>query len=111
MPCPTRINCRHDRMKVKSAVCTGDDVATIPKSSVVVFAPIVGVPEINHCAGERAAASCQNEPRQFDPTPAGAKLAQVTALGGTRLEEWPLALTYGGFIAVVTCGRRSKLLR
>ena len=93
-------------MKVKSAVCTGDDVATIPKSSVVVFAPIVGVPEINHCAGKRAAASCQNEPRQFDPTPAGASLAQVTALGGARLEEWPLGLTYGGwFITVVANGR------
>ncbi len=98
-------------MKVKSAVCTGDDVATVSKSHVVVFAPIVGVPQINHCAGERAAASCQNKSRYFEWTPAGARLTQVTALGGTRLEEGALGLTYGRFIAVATGGRQSKILR
>ena len=106
-----RVDLRHYGAKAECTVETGNNVATISKAGAVVLALVISVPEIDHRAAQRPAAARQNKAGEFDCPAAGAGLAQVITLRRTRLKERPLALTYGGFIAVVTGRRRSKFLR
>ena len=41
---------RHDGAKPERAVGSGDEMATISETGVVVFALLVSVPEIDHCS-------------------------------------------------------------
>jgi hypothetical protein len=52
-------------------------MATISKTGVVVFALVVGVPEIDQRAAQRTAAPRQNKAGQFEWTAADARLAQL----------------------------------
>jgi hypothetical protein len=102
MPRATRVERRYDGAKVESAVSSGDDTAPIPETDVVVFALLIGMPEIDHCSAKRAAASRQHSARKFERTACRARLAQVTALRRSWLKKWALGLTDGRFIAIVT---------
>src|SRR6266566_6499605 len=102
---------RHDGAKAERAVGPSDDMATISETDVVVFALVIGMPEIDHRCAKRAAASRQHKARKFKGTASSARLAQVTALRRSWLEKRPLGLADRRLIAIVKgrCGR--KLLR
>ena len=86
-------------------------MATIPEPDVVVFALLIGMPEIDHRPADCAAVSRQHKPRKFELIALSAGLAQITSLRGFWLEKWSFGLADGRFIAI-TAGRRGrKLLR
>ena len=87
---------------MESAIRPGDDMATISETDVVIFALLIGVPEIDHGSAKWAAASRQHNARKFKLTAWSAGLAQVAALRGSWLEKRPLGLADGWFITVVT---------
>jgi hypothetical protein len=68
------------------------------------------MPEINHRALKRTAASGQHKAGKFGRTALGTGLAQVTALGRFWFEKWSVALGHRRFIAIATGRRRGKLL-
>jgi hypothetical protein len=109
MPCATRVGRWNDGAKVESAVRPGDDVATISETDVVVFALLIGMPEIDHCSAKRAAASRQHSARKFKRTACRARPAQVAALRRSWFEKRALGLADGRFVAIVTerCGASS----
>ncbi len=74
------IDRRHDRAEAKSAVGPGGDMAAISETGSVIFALVIGMPEVDHSAAKRAAASRQHKTGKFEGTAAGAGLAKVAAL-------------------------------
>src|ERR1700674_2611175 len=86
-------------------------MATISETDVVVFALVISMPEIDHCAAKRAAVPRQHKAGEFEWTATSAGLAQITALWRSRLEKRPLGLTNCWFIAIVTGRRRREFLR
>src|SRR5262245_60898761 len=86
-------------------------MATVSETDVVVFAVLIGVPEIDRRSVKRAAASRQYNAGKFEPAAFSARLAQVTAPRRSWLEKRPLRLRDGRFIAVVAGRRGRKLLR
>ena len=56
-----RVELRHNGAKAECTVGTGNDVTTISKADAVVLALVIGVPEIDHRAAQRAAAARQNK--------------------------------------------------
>src|SRR5262249_20608497 len=111
MPRAAGVDRRHDGAKTERAVVSSGDVSTISKTYVVVLAFFIGMPEIDHGSGKRAAASRQHKASKFDRTASSARLAQVTAFRRFGLEEWPLGLPNSWFIAVKTGRRGCEFLR
>src|SRR6516225_7342997 len=111
MPRAPGVERRHDGAKAEHAVGPGDDMATISETDIVVLAPLISMPEINHRFAKRPAASRQHKTRKFEATAYSTRLAQVTALRRFRLEERFLGLANGRFIAIATGRRGRKVLR
>ena len=86
-------------------------MAAIPETGVVVFALVVGVPEIDDGAAERAAVPGQHKAGKFDRTAAGAGVAEVAALRRSGFEKWSLGLTDGRLVAIATGRGRRQFLR
>src|SRR4029078_606295 len=102
------IDCRHDRAEAKSAIGPGGDMTTISEAGVIVLTLVVRMPEINHGAAKRTAASRQDKSGKFERPAASAGLVKVAALRRFRLEERSLTLTDCRFIAIVTGGGRGS---
>jgi hypothetical protein len=86
-------------------------MSTISETNVVVFAPLISMPEIDHCSVKRAAASRQHKTRKFKLTGSSARLSQVTTLWRSWLEKRALGLRGSRFITIATGRRSRKLLR
>src|SRR6516164_8243938 len=99
MPRAAGVERRHDGAKAERAVGSGDDMATISETDVVVLAFVIGMPEIDHRSAKRAAASRQHKARKFKGV-SSAGLAQVTALRGSWLEKRPLGLADRRLMAI-----------
>src|SRR5262245_56029831 len=104
-------NRRHNGAKTERAVGSGDDMAPVSEAGVVVFAPLICMPEIDHRPLKRAATTSQHEAGKFERTASGASLAQVTAFRRFWLEKRSLGLARGRFIAIATGRCERKLLR
>src|SRR5215469_2924409 len=111
MPRAAEVERWHDGAKAERTVGSGDDMATISETDVVVFALVIGMPKVDHRCAKRAAASCQHKARKFKGTASSARLAQVTALRRSWLEKRPLGLADCRLMAIVTGRRGRKLLR
>ena len=111
VPRAARVDGGHNSSKAVCAVGSGDEMAAISKTDVVVFALLVRVPQIDHCSEKRAAASGQHKAGKFSRAGLSAWLAQVTALGRFWFEKRSVTLACRWFIAVATGRRGRKLLR
>src|SRR5690242_17404442 len=102
---------RHDGVKAERTVWLGDDMATIAKANIVVFAILIGMPEIDHRSPKRATTPGQRIAGNFKRLALGSRLTKITTLGRSRLEKRSFRLGDGQFIAIVTVRRGRKLLR
>src|ERR1700720_218113 len=110
VPRAAGIERRHDGVKAERTVRLRNDMATIAKADIVVFAILIGMPEFNHRATNRATSLGQDKARKFKRFALGAKLTKIAALRRFRLEKRSLRLGDGWFIAIVTVRRGRKLL-
>src|SRR4029079_13400900 len=108
MPCAAGIDCRHDRAEAKSAIGPGGDMTTISEGGVIVLTLVLRMPQINHGAAKRTAASRQDKSGKFERPAASAGLVKVAALRRFRLEERSLTPTVFRVIAHVTGGARPQ---
>jgi hypothetical protein len=86
-------------------------MATISEADIIVFAPLIGMPEIDHGSAKQVAASRQHKARKFELTASSARLAQVATLRRSWLEKRALGLPGSWFITIATGRRGRKLLR
>ena len=89
MPCAAGVDSRHDGAKAEKPVGPGADMAAISEAGVVVFAPLISMPEIDRCSAQRAAVFRQHKARKFELTAASARLAQVIRSGDLGLKNGP----------------------
>ena len=87
VPCAAGIDRRRDGTETKSAVGPGGDMAAISEIGIVVFALVVRMPEVDHGAAKRAAASRQHKAGKFERPAACFGLAEVAALRPKTLNE------------------------
>lgn len=92
MPCAAGIEARHDSMEIKSALIVGENVAAQAETGVVVIAFTIRMPEVDQCAGYRAARACEHVARKIDRLPLDAALSQIAPLRRSGLEERSLSL-------------------
>src|SRR5262245_21234797 len=85
-------------------------MSTIAKSASVVFAALVGVPEIDERARKRAAGASENLSAQFDQPRLAVRLDEIGAFGRTGFEIWSFGLPQGRCVAVMALRRRCKRL-
>src|ERR1700720_1294448 len=101
---------RHDGVKAERTVRLRDDMATIAKADIVVFAILIGMPEINHRSANRATSLGQDKARKVKRFALGAKLTKIAALRRFRPEKRSLDNGDGWLVAIVTVRRSRKLL-
>jgi len=86
-------------------------MSAIAKSAGVVFAAIVGVPEIDERLRNRPARAGENLSAEFDQPRLAVRLDEIGAFGRTGFEKRPFALPHGRCVAVMALRRRCKRLR
>src|SRR5262249_42594950 len=101
---------RQDGAEAVAAGLVGEEVAAIAEAGIVVFAALVGVPEIDQRPRHRPAGAREHHAAELDQPAAGAGLGEVGALGRARLEIGPVGLPDGRRVAVVTLRRGSGAL-
>src|ERR1700746_3650055 len=111
VPGAAGIERRHDSVKAERTVQFGDHMATIAKADIVVFAILIGMPEINHRSPNRTTTLGQHIAQKFKRLALGGRLTKITSLRRFGLEDRPLRLGGGRFIAIATVRRARKPLR
>src|SRR6266508_5297807 len=86
-------------------------MSTIAKSAGVVFAALVGVPEIDERPRNRPAGAGENLSADFDQPRLAVRFDEIGAFGRTGFEIRPFALPHGRCVAVMALRRRCKRLR
>src|ERR1700751_604079 len=86
-------------------------MSTIVKSAGVVFAALVGVPEIDERPQNRTTGASENLSAEFDQPRLAVWLDEIGAFGRAGFEKRPFALPHGRCVAVMALQSRCKRLR
>src|SRR5262245_45198740 len=85
-------------------------MSTIAKSTGVVVAALISVPQIDERPRNWPARAGENLSAEFDQPRLAVRLNEIGALGRTGFEKRPFALPHGRCVAVMAYRRRCKRL-
>src|SRR2546428_628352 len=104
---------RHDGLEAVAALGVGELVTAVAVAAVVVFAGLVGVPEVEQCARYRLAVAREHLAAHYEARRLRSRLGQRDALRRLRLEERALGLPRRDLAAgerpgLPECSRRDR---
>src|SRR5215467_9526429 len=102
---------RQDGAEAVAALHIGEHVSAIAKAGIVVFAALVGVPQVDERLRHRPAGAAEDLAIELDQPRLAGGVDEIGTLRRTRLEKRALGLADGRRIAVVALRRRLKRLR
>src|SRR5437763_3681632 len=107
----SRVERRQNGAKTVAPLAVREQMAAIAETAVVVFAALVGVPQIDECVGDRPARAGEHVSAELDQSRLRVGLHEICAFRRTGLEKGSLGLSYRSLIAIVTLRGGRQALR